>query len=126
MTKPLKYIMQSLNDSNYLVAKSVLGKNEKMRFECSLLKNGLKLREQLLKQWRKTSTSWATSFGDTPTNERKQMENYNRISFLQNREFQNSYQQIYAQQLVNSLSSVVLKTICNNISNNFICEEDRS
>ncbi|XP_065358016.1 DNA polymerase subunit gamma-2, mitochondrial [Calliphora vicina] len=124
MTKPLKYLLQSLNDSNYLAAKCVLGKNERIRLECSLLKNGLKLREQLLKQWGKTSTSWATPCGDTPKNGRKQMEYYNRLSFLQNGDFQNSYQHIYKQQIVNSSASVVLKTICNNIANNFICEED--
>ncbi|XP_037812056.1 DNA polymerase subunit gamma-2, mitochondrial isoform X1 [Lucilia sericata] len=124
MTNSLKNILKFLNDTNYLIAKCVLDKNEKMRCESSLLKNGLLLREQICKQLWKSSPSWATPYGGTNQKGKNQMEFFSRLSFLQNSEFQKSYKQICKDKLVNSSKSIVLQTSYNNISNSFISEED--
>ncbi|KAI8119390.1 hypothetical protein FF38_04535 [Lucilia cuprina] len=122
MANPFKNILKCLNDYKYLTAKCVLGKNEQMRCEFSLLKNGLLLREQICKQLLKSSASWATPYG--AQKEKNQMEYSSRFSFLQNSEFQKTYNQICKDKLVNSSKSIVLQTSYKNISNNFITEND--
>lgn len=110
--KPLRNILQSLNNINYLRLKSLSSESEEMHYNISLLKNGMKLRDELVNQWVNTTTSWAFKQGDITKNQNP-LKDISRISFFRNVEFQNLYKRICKLDLSNP---IVIKTIFNNVN----------
>lgn len=109
--KSLKSILKSLHKSQYLTANYLESNlvNKQTLNNTILLKNGQKLRQQLLLQWLNTSTDWAQNRRTLETNPNS-MENKGRLSFLQSKTFQKYCQQL-CQSLEGNFNPVVSKTI---------------
>lgn len=114
--------MQSLRDTNYLkgVRVAVNGTN---RYEPRLLKNGIKLREQLLTQLLNKSVEWTTQFGDIRKIDKYSVGN-DQISFLQKIEVQKSLQNVCSEKLAVATNLVAWKVMLSNGLSDFVSKNN--